>query len=142
MKFQMITLLLGVALASPALAQIVFPVTPATPTDFETKDLGNSLSSEGLIKETPPPQIVRKTFTLVTPVREWRNARGVIVKGALVAFEAGDQSKSDRPLTLVHEGKVRLLVEGKKNYSLIALSSLSKADREYISDQIAARARK
>ena len=142
MKSQITTFLLGVTLASPALAQIVFPVTPATPTDFETKDLGNSLSSEGLIKETPPPQTIRKTFTLVTPVREWRNAKGVIVKGALVAFEAGDHSKSDHPLTLVHEGKVRLLVDGKKNYSLIALSSLSKADRDYINAQIAARAKK
>lgn len=116
-----------------------FPVTPATPTDFERRDVGASLSGSGVLSEPPIPEKVKVTFTAVTPLREWQNARKVKVQGRLIAFEQGDYSESERALTIVRGGKVRLLVEGQNNFSLVALSSLSEADQEYVAGVVLAR---
>lgn len=116
-----------------------FPVTPATPTDFESRNLGNSLSGVGVLSEPPAPKKVKVSYTAVSPLREWRNTKGVQIKGSLIAFEQGDFSQSQKELTIVKGGKVRLLVEGKKNFSLVALSSLSQEDQEYVTGLVKAR---
>lgn len=63
-----------------------FPVTPATPTDFETRNLGNSTSGVGVVNERPVPKKVQVSYTIVSPLREWSNAKGISIKGSLVAF--------------------------------------------------------
>ena len=116
-----------------------FPVTPATPTDFETRNVGDSNSGVGIVNERPVPKKVRISYTVVSPLREWRNEKGVPIRGSLIAFEEGDYSQSQRELTIVSGGKVRLLVEGKNNFNLVALTSLSQVDQEYIAGLVKAR---
>ena len=117
----------------------LFPVTPATPTDFETRNVGSSVNGVAILTEPPIPQKVKVAYTAVSPLREWLNTKGTTVQGSLIAFEAGDYSDSQKELTIVRDGKVRLLVEGKNNFSLIALASLAKKDRDYITALVIAR---
>ncbi len=109
-----------------------FPVTPSHPTDFERENVGSGLSGVGIIEEPKASEKIRVSFTAVSPLREWRNAKGVVIRGHLIAFEPGDHSDSDQPLTLISDGKVRLLVQGKNNFNVLPLTVLSKADQEYI----------
>ena len=123
-------------LLSARLAQgqggLSFPVTPASPTDFETRNLGDQLSGVGTFSKPEPPKKIRLTFTVVSKLREWKNAKGAVVRGNLIAFEPGDHTDSQKALTLIREGKVRLLIEGAQNFHELALSSLSQADQEYV----------
>ena len=117
----------------------VFPVTPATPTDFVPRNVGASVNGTAVLIEPPVPQKVKVTFTAVSPLRAWMNTEGKALRGSLIAFEAGDHSQSQKELTIVRDGKVRLLVEGRNNFSLIALSFFSRKDQDYIIELIKAR---
>lgn len=116
-----------------------FPVTPSTPTDFETRNLGNHLTGAATHSE---PKVTEKrtvTYTAVSPLRAWKNTKGVTVSGRLLAFEPGNHADSQKPLTLIRKGKVRLLVEKSKKFHDLPLTSLSQSDQEYLKGLIKAR---
>ena len=117
----------------------VFPVTPATPTDFVPRNVGTSVNGSAILIEPPVPKKVKVTYTAVSPLREWSSVKGKSVQGSLIAFEVGDHSQSQKELTIVRNGKIRLLVEGQKTFSLLALTFLSKKDQEYITGLVKAR---
>lgn len=112
------------------------PSLPKTPTSFETRDAGGENETEASVrKEERTPRKV--TFMAVTESREWKDIHGKVVKAQLLAFEAGE----GKELPLVKDGKIRLLVDGAKRFSLLPLESLSAADRTFITNLAAARKR-
>ena len=131
--------LLLLSLGSASAQNQIFPVTPAHPTDFETRDLGTNKSAVATSSNPEPPKKIRLSFTAVSKSRAWTNATGETVKGRLMAFEAGDHSQSDQLLTVVKNGKVRLLVDGRNAFNLVPLTNLIKADQEYVKGLVEAR---
>ncbi len=117
-----------------AIAQDQNPFLPKTPTAFETRNAGESAEGNASIQkvEGKPTKI---TYTAVTDSRDWKDISGKVIRGRLIAF---DVAKGDEA-NLVREGKVRLLVDGAKNFSLLPLEKLSTEDRDYIGTLVAAR---
>ena len=134
-----IVLMILSSAAAHGQAGLVFPVTPATPTDFVPRNVGTNVSGVAILTEPPVPKKIKVSFTAVSPLREWANSKGLSTRGSLIAFEAGDHSQSQKELTIIRDGKIRLLVEGQNNFNLIALSLLSKKDQEYIIGLVKAR---
>ena len=115
-------------------AQDQNPSLPKTPTAFETRNTGGTTDNEVSIekRENKPIKI---TFIAVTDSREWRDATGKVIRARLLAFDApkGDEAN------LVREGKIRLLVDGAKAFSLFPLDKLCHEDRAFIGSLVAAR---
>jgi hypothetical protein len=107
---------------------------PKTPTSFETRNTGDSEEGEVTIKkeEAKPTKV---TFTAVTDSRDWKDTTGKVIRGRLLAFEAAEGEVAE----LVRDGKVRLLVDGAKRFSLLPLEKLSTEDRTHIGLLAAAR---
>ena len=116
-----------------------FPVTPSTPTDFTTRNLGNSVTGASTRSEPKPIEKRKVTYTAVSKLRDWENTKGKVLSGRLLAFEPGNHEDSQKKLTLIREGKVRLLVESSKQFYDLSLDTLSKADQEYIAELVKAR---
>ena len=110
------------------------PSLPKTPTAFETRNTGGTEEGEVSI-EKEEGKTTKVTFTAVTASRDWKDAKGKVIRGRLLAFEAADGEVAD----LVRDGKVRLLVDGAKRFSLLPLEKLSTEDRNYIGLLAAAR---
>lgn len=110
------------------------PSLPKTPTAFETRNTGGTEEGEVSI-EKQEGKTTRVTFTAVTASRDWKDATGKVVRGRLLAFEAVGGDVAD----LVRNGKVRLLVDGAKHFSLLPLEKLSTEDRAHIEILAAAR---
>lgn len=117
-----------------AVAQEEHPSLPKTPTSFETRNTGDSEEGEVAIKkdEAKPTKV---TFMAVTDSRDWTDTTGKVIRGRLLAFEAAEGEVAD----LVRNGKVRLLVDGAKRFSLLPLERLSTEDRNHIGLLAAAR---
>ena len=49
-----------------------------------------------------------------------------------MAFEEGDVAKAKRPLTLIKEGNIRLLVKGRGKASVLPLNKLSDDDQAFV----------
>ena len=107
---------------------------PKTPTSFETRNTGGTEEGEVGIKKEEG-KVTKVTFTAVTDSREWKDSNGMVVRGRLLAFEAAEGEVAE----LVRNGKVRLLVDGAKRFSLLPLGKLSTEDRNYIASIAAAR---
>lgn len=110
------------------------PSLPKTPTSFETRNTGDSEEGEASIKkeEAKPTKV---TLTAVTDSRDWKDTTGKLIRGRLLAFEAAEGEVAD----LVRNGKVRLLVDGAKRFSLLPLERLSTEDQTHIGLLAAAR---
>jgi hypothetical protein len=109
--------------------------TPAQgPTAFETRNTGDAEEGEVSIdrNEGKPRKI---TYTAVTDSREWKDAKGKVIRARLLAFEAAEGEVAG----LVRDGQVRLLVDGAKRFSLLPLEKLSPEDRAFITGLAAAR---
>lgn len=117
-----------------AVAQEEHPSLPKTPTAFETRNTGDKEEGVVTIKkdEAKPTKI---TFTAVTDSRDWKDTTGKVIRGRLLAFEAAEGEVAD----LVRNGKVRLLVDGAKRFSLLPLERLSTEDQIHIGLLAAAR---
>jgi len=117
---------------------------PKTPTAFETENTGGALEEEAKFpdqkKKKKKPQ--KLNFTAVSEVRDWRDTKGTIIRARLLAFDAGDRSASKEPLTLIMDGKVRLLIEGRKMFSEMPMKRLSPEDQTFVKGLDAARRRK
>lgn len=107
---------------------------PETPTSFETRNTGGTEEGEVSIeKEKAEPKKV--TYTAVTDSREWKDAKGKVIRARLLAFEAAEGEVAG----LVRDGQVRLLVDGAKRFSLLPLEKLSPEDRAFITGLASAR---
>ena len=114
-------------------------VTPSTPSGFERRGTGNNLSGASTGSERKVTEQRKIIYTVLSPLRDWKNTKGVVVPGRLLAFETGNHEGSHEQLTLVHEGKVRLLVESNQKVHELALTTLSEADQEYVAELVQAR---
>lgn len=110
------------------------PSLPKTPTAFETRNTGGTDEEEASIKKEEG-KVTKITFTAVTDSRDWKDTQGKVIRGRLLAFEAAGDEVAD----LVRNGKVRLLVDGAKRFSLLPLERLSIEDRTYITGLASAR---
>lgn len=105
-----------------------------TPTAFETRNTGGTEEGEVEIKKEEG-KVTKITFTAVTDSRDWKDTKGKVIRGRLLAFEAPEGEVAD----VVRDGKVRLLVDGAKSFSLLPLEKLSTEDRAHIGLLAAAR---
>lgn len=110
------------------------PSLPQTPTSFETRNTGRTEEGEVTI-EKQEAKSTKITFTAVTDSRDWKDTKGNVIRARLLAFEAPAGEVAD----LVRDGKVRLLVDGAKRFSLLPLERLSTEDRAHIDRLAAAR---
>jgi hypothetical protein len=117
-----------------AMAQEQNPGPPRGPTAFETRNTGGTDEEEASIQKEEG-KVTKVTFTAVTASRDWKDPQGKVIRGRLLAFEAAGGEVAD----LVRNGKVRLLVDGAKRFSLLPLEKLSTEDRTYITGLAAAR---
>lgn len=107
---------------------------PQTPTSFETRNTGGTEEGEVSIeKDKAEPKKV--TYTAVTDSRDWKDAKGKVIRARLLAFEAAEGEVAG----LVRDGQVRLLVDGAKRFSLLPMEKLSPEDRAFITGLAAAR---
>lgn len=122
------------ALAAPELHAQRIPMPPAG--KGESREIGRGGTIGGGIREdreTPEKKTVRITYIAVTPERSWTDAKGRSMTGALLAFESGGEKQpAPENLTLIREGKVRLLRKGAEEPSIFPLAQLSEEDQEYI----------
>jgi hypothetical protein len=107
--------------------------TPHTPPAFETRNTGVDKQEEAKFPDKKKPAAPEKRkFTAVSEMRNWKDAKGTLIRARLLAFEPGDRSGSAEPLTLVRNGKIRLLAEGRKMFSELPLARLSKEDQAFV----------
>ena len=133
-----VSVLVCSGLLRTAVAQAPVPVTPSQPTSFKKRDLGTTIGSGvGIGSRNPkltPAKRVFKTvqYIGIAPERGWKNEKGKTIRGTLLAFENGPKEKVIGPLTLIRDGKVRLLRAGANKPSVFPLSVLSPADQKFI----------
>ena len=113
------------------------PVTPATPKDWNTRNIdgGNQV---GVRVNEIPRQPRKITYIAVCESRDWKNHEGRTIQASLVAWEEGDAARGRLDLTLVQDGKVRMLLPGNR-VTPYPLANLSEADRKFIDGLILAR---
>ncbi len=133
MKRQYFTLvlLLLACLVFSLKAQTV-PVTPASPTEFKKRDLGGTLGTGvvGIKRAQTKPVVI--TYIAVSESRAFVSEEGKSITAQLVAFEEGDPAKLKRPLTLIKEGKIRLLVDGRRKANVLPLAKLREEDQAFV----------
>lgn len=115
-------------------AQEQDPELPKTPTSFETRNTSGTEEVEVSI-EKQEGKATKVTLIAVTESRDWKDTTGKVIRGRLLAFEAATSEEAH----LVRDGKIRLLVDGAKRYSLLPLGKLSAEDRNHVSILAAAR---
>lgn len=131
----------GVCLGQGAVEIPPSPVTPATPTGFETRGTGSGSGVGVRVKEVER-KVKKVHYIAVTESRVWTSADGRLVRAALLAYEQGPvREDSSEPLTLVRDGKIRLLLEKRKQLVEYALEKLSKADQAHVKKLVAAQER-
>jgi len=117
-----------------AVAQDQAPSLAKAPTAFETRNTSEGAEGEASIQQEGD-KASKVTFTAVTESREWKDSNGKLIRGRLLAFEAAGGKEP----FLVKDGKIRLLVDGAKRFSLMPLERLGTEDRTYIGNLAAAR---
>jgi hypothetical protein len=111
-------------------------------TAFETRNTGHTtehaadLNGQDNSKKKARKKTV--TYTAATDLRVWKGANGSIISARLLAFERTTPG-GDTLLPLIRDDKVRLLVHGAKQVSLIPLASLSTGDQVFIQNLVAVR---
>jgi len=136
---------LWITWTTAALAQVV----PATPKNFERRGIGGLGTGGSTIGIKPgsdansKPIVRQINYLSLTDVRPWTSTNNETRVGKLIAFEQievevtgeGSPAPTDaaafpaRP-TVIQEGKIRLVVDG-KTYEL-PLERLSEADRSFV----------
>lgn len=143
MKYATIGLLAGWLMLSGASAQMVFPGGAKNPANRSVGGTVNGGVNGGaaISGKQEPPKKRYTTHTVLSDSRIWQSADGRTKEGKLLAFEdvvvevPGGGAEPPPPVppvnpTVVRNGKVRLLV-GKQTFEL-ALTSLVKADQEFV----------
>lgn len=81
--------------------------------------------------KTPPPKIEIVTYTAVSKPRQWTDIQGRRIVAQLLAFSAPEPGQAG-PVVVLREEKVRLLVSGAKEPSIVELAKFSQEDQEFI----------
>jgi len=124
----------------PLRAQTV-PATPATPTKFDTRRIGDTVNGGGTVGFVPAkPQVIVRTVTHIVlgEPRQWKMTDGKFFIGKLIAFEdivtEGGAAAPALPRnpTVVRDGKARVLVNAKPFE--ITLDRLGADERKFIED--------
>ena len=118
----------GVAYADPL---------PKPPTAFETRNTGTSGEVSNEVSEDRKPA-VKVTYVAVCESRDWKNSDGRTIQASLIAWEQGGEAQGRLDLTLVNDGKVRLLLPTRK-VAEYPLSQLSEGDRKFVDGLVLAR---
>ena len=134
-----LSIVIGCVLVA-GVARAQSPVVPSQPTKFKKRDItpsvGSGGGSVGIGPANPkqaPKKIYKKVqYIAVSESRAWTNEKGRQIKGMLLAFEDGPREKHPGPLTLIRDGKVRMLLEGAKKPTVFPLAALSKAGQRFI----------
>ena len=73
-------------------------------------------------------------YIAVSELRAFESTEGKKILARLIAFEPGNpEGKAPQaPLTVIQEGKIRLLVEGKQKVSTLPLTRLKSSDQEFV----------
>lgn len=80
----------------------------------------------------PAKQVVTITYTAVSPMREWTNSDGKVIKAHLLAFAAPADGKQG-PVIVIHNKNVRFLLEGGNKKPVdYPLANLSEEDQEFV----------
>jgi hypothetical protein len=111
------------------------------PPAFETRNIGDDQDISGTVKPGTKPQakIHRITYVAVSELRQWRNLEGRAMRASLLAFDRLPGESDDGLRTLVRDGKVRFLLEGRKLATEYPLTELSRADQAFVRQLIEAR---
>ncbi len=137
--------------ASLAMLPLSAQVVPVTPTKFDTRRLGDALSSGGSTVNVAP-QRNQTTVRTVTHIvlgepRQWKMTDGKFFVGKLIAFEdivqegnAATAPAVPKNPTVVRGGNARVLVNSKPFE--IALDRLGADERKFIEDARVAMAAK
>ncbi len=131
MRLIMLSLFVGM-LSTSWLAAQSFPVTPATPEAFKKRDIGSGLGGGVVGVQRVKTKAKTIQYIAVSEPRPWKNKDGKVVTASLIAFEEGLPEEVKRPLTLVKDGKIRLLVSGKSKASLLSLTKLDEASQDFV----------
>ena len=144
-----LAVLIAFSTSLPLHAQVI-PATPATPTKFDTRGIGDGIKGGGAVNVAPPRmQTVVKTTTHIVlgEPRQWKMSDGKSFIGKLIAFEdivmmgnAATAPVVPKKPTVVRDGKARLFVDG-KSYE-VALDRLGAEERKFIEGTQAAIAAK
>jgi hypothetical protein len=139
----------AVVLAFAGSLPLAAQVTPATPTKFDTRRLGDAASGGSAVNAVQPrlQPIVRTTTHIVLgDPRQWKMSDGKFFVGKLIAFEDIVMEGNVVPVavpknpTVVRNASARFLVNAKV-YEL-ALDRLGADERKFIEDTRAAIAAK
>jgi hypothetical protein len=138
------------AFGSLPLRAQTLPATPATPTKFDTRRIGDTVNGGGTVGFMPAkPQTVVRTVTHIVlgEPRQWKLTDGKFFVGKLIAFEdiVTEGNTATAPVvpknpTVVRDGKARLLVDARV-YE-VTLQSFGPDERKFIEDTRAALAAK
>lgn len=137
------------ALAAVLMLQVVEgqaqtnPVTPTTPTKFDTKKVGAATATNGatITPSSTAPTVRRITYLTLSPLRQWTGTDGKTLMGKLIAWEESVDSNPSKPLsskpitekpTLLKADRVRLLIDNKAFE--VPLTRLSAEDQKFIQD--------
>lgn len=104
-----------------------FDPTPQTPTAFETRNAGDATEGTAEFGKEKGKKI-KLQFIALTDSREWHDKNEKPTQARLLAFEEDEGFEG----TVIREGKVRLLVDGAKLFSLLPVSKLSERDQEFV----------
>ena len=119
----------ALVICGPAQAQN-FPVTPATPTEFKKRDIGGSLGTAVIgVREA---KAITYHYIAVSDKRAFVSSEGKKITAQLIAFDEGSPDKVNRPLTLIKDGNIRLLVSGKQRASVLPLTRLREEDQDFV----------
>ncbi|MEP4079063.1 hypothetical protein [Haloferula sp.] len=112
--------------------------TDSTPTAFETRNSGQT-SESGVSMAKRETKTRKVTYIAVCETRNWKNSEGTVIKAMMLAFDSDPKAPEKQPLQLVSEGKIRLLIDGAKQFNLYPLAKLSGEDQEFVNKLVAAR---
>ena len=104
-------------------------------TSFETRNTGKSLESHPQVeKKKVTPRRVH--YIVVSDPREWTRRDGRTVRASLVAHESGPVKGDSPPLTLLKDGRIRLLLEKRRQVATVELTTLSSADQAWVLERV------
>lgn len=96
----------------------------------QQRDIGTGGSSVG-IKPTAPREPIIVQITAISPERDWTNLKGKVINARLLSFTNPAPGETG-PITVVVDGKVRLLLTATRKTTDYPIDQLSEADREFI----------
>ncbi|HUF63754.1 MAG TPA: hypothetical protein VMN36_16880 [Verrucomicrobiales bacterium] len=131
MRLIIVSILAATGVGSAA-AQTASPVTPSHPTRFETRGVGSGVGAGVSVSEVKRTEVKKTVFIAVSPDRQWTSTDGRTITGSLVAFEEGEVDNAPRPLTLIKDGKIRVLKSGTTKPPVFPITLLTEEDLSYV----------